>query len=106
MMLNTILHTTLMKLVVNSSVEYYYQQSGGSIQLDPDGNVCIAIDDDYRKWKNGEILKSVDKTGLITSYTYPKPYDDTLALPIAKTVTPQTVTCLNIPSIAMTQPEM
>ena len=69
-----------------SSVEYYYQQSGGSIQLDPDGNVCIAIDDDYRKWKNGEILKSVDKTGLITSYTYPKPYDDTLGLPIAKTV--------------------
>ena len=69
-----------------SSVEYYYQQSGGSMQLDPDGNVCIAIDDDYRKWKNGEILKSVDKTGLITSYTYPKPYDDTLGLPIAKTV--------------------
>ncbi len=74
-----------------STIEYYYQQTNGYVGTDADGNPCIIVDDDYHKWKNGEILRKVDYDGLITEYSF-DPFGNGLAE--SKTVTNSSGTIL------------
>ena len=61
-----------------STIEYYYQQTNDYIGTDADGDQCIIVDNSYHKWKNGEILRRVDYTGLITEYSF-DPFGNGLA---------------------------
>jgi len=53
-----------------ATVEYFYQQTGNSDEVDNQGEKCYVVDDSYHRWKNGEILKYVDYTGTITEYEF------------------------------------
>ncbi len=73
-----------------ASIEYFYHQEG-AVSEDSDGNLCFVVDADYRKWKNGEILRQVDYTGLITEYGF---FTFGNGLAESKTVTNSTGTIL------------